>query len=112
MKTTQAISSLSALAQETRLEVFRHLMRHLPDGVSAGDLASLFGIPASTMSAHLAILTRAGLTRSERQGRTIFYAAELDGIKGLLEFLVKDCCNSKSSACTKLLQAALSPCCP
>lgn len=108
----QAISLLSALAQETRLDVFRFLMRHLPDGIPAGDLAKEFGVPASTMSAHLAILTRAGLTRSERQGRTIYYAAELDGIKGLLEFLVKDCCNGKSSACNKLLDAALAPCCP
>lgn len=111
MKTKQAILALSALAQETRLGVFRHLMQRLPDGVPAGDLADQFAVPASTMSTHLAILTRAGLTRSERDGRTIYYAAELDGIKGLLEFLVKDCCNGKSTACNKLLAAALAPCC-
>lgn len=112
MKTTQAISALSALAQETRLEVFRLLIRRLPDGVPAGELAAQFGIPASTMSAHLAILTRSGLTQSERQGRTIYYTAELDGIRGLLEFLVKDCCRGKSKECGNLLEAALSPCCP
>ncbi|WP_303980439.1 helix-turn-helix transcriptional regulator [Dongia mobilis] len=112
MKSKQAITALSALAQETRLGVFRHLMQSLPAGVPAGDLAEQFGVPASTMSNHLAILTRAGLTRSEREGRTVYYAAELDGIKGLLEFLVKDCCNGKSSACNKLLEAALAPCCP
>nr|WP_298687641.1 metalloregulator ArsR/SmtB family transcription factor [uncultured Dongia sp.] len=112
MKKTQAISSLSALAQETRLDVFRLLMQRLPDGVPAGELALKFGVPPSTMSAHLAILTRAGLTQSERQGRTIYYAAELDGIKSLLEFLVKDCCNGKPNACNKLLDAVLAPCCP
>ncbi|WP_374652145.1 ArsR/SmtB family transcription factor [Dongia sp.] len=111
METTQAIAALSALAQETRLDVFRHLMQQLPGGVPAGDLADAFGVPASTMSTHLAILTRAGLTRSERDGRTIYYAAELGGIRGLLEFLVKDCCNGRSAACNKLLKAALSPCC-
>lgn len=111
MKAIEAIDSLSALAQETRLDVFRFLMRHLPNGVPAGDLAAEFDVPASTMSAHLAILTRAGLTRSERDGRTIYYAAELGGIKGLLEFLVKDCCNGKSNACNKLLDAVLNPCC-
>jgi DNA-binding transcriptional ArsR family regulator len=112
MKTMQAISALSALAQETRLGVFQHLMRHLPERVPAGDLAAKFGVPPSTMSSHLAILTRAGLTRSEREGRTIFYAAEVDGIRDLLSFLVKDCCNGKPNACNKLLEAALSPCCP
>lgn len=112
MKTIQAISSLSALAQDTRLDVFRFLMRNLPAGVSAGDLATEFGVPASTMSAHLAILTRAGLTRSERHGRSIRYAADMDGIKGLLAFLVKDCCNGRRNACNKLLDAALAPCCP
>ncbi len=111
METKNAISALSALAQETRLDVFRLLMQCLPDGMPAGDLAEKFGVPASTMSTHLAILTRAGLTRSDRDGRTIYYAAELDGIKSLLEFLVKDCCNGKSRDCNKLLAAALSPCC-
>lgn len=111
MKTKQAITALSALAQETRLDVFRHLMQQLPNGIPAGDLAEKFSVPASTMSTHLAILTRAGLTRSERDGRTIYYAAELDGIKGLLEFLVKDCCNGKPTTCNKLLEAVLAPCC-
>ncbi|WP_374371311.1 ArsR/SmtB family transcription factor [Dongia sp.] len=112
MKSAQAISALSALAQETRLDVFRHLMQHHPKGIPAGDLAAKFGVPASTMSAHLAILTRAGLTSPARDGRTIYYAAEIDGIRELLSFLVKDCCNGKPNACNRLLDAALSSCCP
>jgi ArsR family transcriptional regulator len=111
MKSKQAISALSALAQETRLDVFRYLMQQLPRGIPAGDLAAKFDVPPSTMSAHLAILTRAGLTRPEREGRTIYYTAELGGIRGLLEFLVTDCCYGKPNACNKLLKAALSSCC-
>lgn len=111
MKSTQAITALSALAQETRLDVFRYLMRQLPDGVPAGDLAARFDVPASTMSAHLAILTRAGLTKSEREGRTIYYAAELEGIRSLLSFLVKDCCNGKPNDCRMILAAARGPEC-
>jgi DNA-binding transcriptional ArsR family regulator len=113
MKKIDVISALSALAQETRLDVFRHLMKKLPDGVLAGDLATKFEVPPSTMSAHLAILARAGLVSFERQSRTISYKAELDGIRDLLEFLVKDCCGGKSNDCNRLLEAALTParCC-
>jgi ArsR family transcriptional regulator len=111
METNEAIAALSALAHETRLDVFRHLMKQLPASVSAGDLSEAFGVAPSTMSAHLAILTRAGLINSARNGRTINYAAAQDGIRTLLEFLVKDCCNGKPNACNKLLQAALNPCC-
>jgi len=111
MKTNDAIAALSALAHETRLDVFRYLMRHLPAGVPAGELSDQFGVAPSTMSAHLAILTRAGLIISARDGRTINYRAEHEGIRTLLEFLVKDCCNGKPNACNKLLQAALNPCC-
>jgi ArsR family transcriptional regulator len=111
MEKMDVLAALSALAHETRLDVFRHLMRQLPAGVAAGDLALEFGAAPSTMSAHLAILTRAGLIRAERDGRTINYTAEQDGIRALLEFLVKDCCNGQPNACNKLLQAALNPCC-
>ncbi|MBL8710712.1 MAG: winged helix-turn-helix transcriptional regulator [Rhodospirillaceae bacterium] len=107
MESTQAISALSALAQDTRLEVFRLLMCQLPNAVSAGDLATKFKVPASTMSAHLAILARAGLIQSQRRGRTISYSAKQDGIRDLLAFLVKDCCNGRPNDCNMLLAAAL-----
>lgn len=112
MDSNLAIDALSALAQETRLNVFRRLMRALPSGMPAGSLAEELGVPASTLSAHLAILSRAGLIRAERQGRVIAYAAELAGIQALLSFLVEDCCNGDSSACADLLGKVLSPCCP
>lgn len=113
MKKTDAITALSALAQDTRLDVFRFLMKKLPEGIPAGDLAAKFDVPPSTMSTHLAVLARAGLVSSERQSRVIAYKAELDGIRGLLDFLVKDCCGGKSNDCNRLLEAALAPtrCC-
>jgi ArsR family transcriptional regulator len=111
METKIAIAGLSALAQETRLEVFRVLMRALPAGISAGDLAAELDVPPSTMSAHLSILANAGLITSERDGRTIGYTANLDGISDLLQFLVKDCCRGRPDACAKLIQAALPKCC-
>ena len=112
MEINIAISALSALAQETRLDTFRRLMRCLPKGIAAGDLADQVGVPANTMSTHLAILTRAGLVQSDRQGRTVYYSADLDGIRNLLQFLVKDCCRGKTEACNKLLDAVLPSCCP
>jgi ArsR family transcriptional regulator, arsenate/arsenite/antimonite-responsive transcriptional repressor len=71
MKTTEAIAALSALAQSTRLETFRLLVRREPDGVPATELARLMAVPQNTMSAHLAILARAGLIIGERQSRSI-----------------------------------------
>jgi ArsR family transcriptional regulator len=111
MKMKDAIAALSALAQETRLEVFRQLMRSLPEGIAAGDLAAELGVPPSTMSAHLSILLNAGLVTSERDGRSIAYRANQDGIGDLLQFLVKDCCRGRPEACARLLQAALPQCC-
>lgn len=113
MKKVDAITALSALAQETRLDVFRFLMKKLPDSIAAGDLAAKFDVPPSTLSTHLSILARAGLVSSERQSRVISYKAELEGIRDLLDFLVKDCCGGKSNDCNRLLAAALAPakCC-
>ena len=112
MKTKQALSALGALSQETRLETFRQLMRLAPDAIPAGDLAHALDVPPSTLSTHLGILQRAGLVKSERQGRTILYRADLAGARGLVEFLVKDCCRGQPERCEQLLKAALPACCP
>ena len=87
-------------------------MRCMPEGIAAGDLAEQVGVPANTMSTHLAILARAGLVRSDRQGRTINYAADLEGIRSLVQFLVEDCCRGEPEICNTLLEAALPACCP
>ena len=81
-------------------------------GFAAGDLAEQVGVPANTMSTHLAILARAGQVRSDRQGRTINYAADLKGIRSLMQFLVEDCCRDKPEIRNTLLEAALPVCCP
>ena len=75
METEHAILALAALAQSTRLEVFRLLARHEPDGLAAGDIARALAVPQNTMSSHLSILTRACLVSSERHSRSIVYRA-------------------------------------
>ncbi|AIT08477.1 ArsR family transcriptional regulator (plasmid) [Sphingomonas taxi] len=110
MENQPAISALGALAQSTRLDVFRLLVRHEPDGLAAGEVARQLDVPQNTMSAHLAILARAGLVRSERHSRSIIYRADLDGLRGLMLFLVKDCCAGSPELCAPLL-AELTPCC-
>lgn len=110
MENTTAITALSALAQNTRLETFRLLVQHEPEGVPAGELARLLDVPQNTMSAHLATLSRAGLVKSERQSRSIIYRADLDGLSDLTLFLLKDCCGGSTDLCASLI-AELTPCC-
>jgi ArsR family transcriptional regulator, arsenate/arsenite/antimonite-responsive transcriptional repressor len=110
METNAALDALSALAQETRLAVFRLLVRREPDGVAAGDLAKAVGVPANTMSVHLGILSHAGLVTSERQSRSIIYRADLSHFRELMLFMLKDCCDGRSEICAPLI-ADLTPCC-
>jgi ArsR family transcriptional regulator len=111
MKSKQALAAFGALSQETRLEVFRQLVRLAPDAIPAGELAGDLDVPQSTLSSHLAILQRAGLVRSERDGRIIRYSADLDGARDLVEFLVKDCCRGQPERCNQLIKALMPTCC-
>ncbi|MCK8455421.1 ArsR/SmtB family transcription factor [Sphingomonas faeni] len=110
MDNTDAIEVLSALGQGTRLDVFRLLVRHEPDGMAAGEIARALDVPQNTMSAHLAVLARAGVVRSERHSRSIVYRADLDCLRALMLFLVKDCCAGSPDLCASLL-TDLTPCC-
>lgn len=110
MNKTVAIAALGSLAQDTRLEVFRLLVRHEPTGLAAGEIARRLAVPQNTMSAHLGILARAGLVRAERHSRSIVYRAELDALRALTLFLVKDCCAGRAELCAPLV-AELAPCC-
>lgn len=110
MDTDSAIAALAALAQPSRLDAFRLLVRHEPDGLPAGEVARLLNVPQNTMSAHLTSLARAGLATSERQSRVINYRADLDRLKSLTLFLIKDCCGGKAELCEPLV-AELLPCC-
>src|SRR5258705_6931660 len=92
MESEAAILALAALAQATRLDVFRLLVKGEPDGLAAGDIARALAVPQNTMSSHLAILARAGLVVSERRSRSIIYRANLVTFQDLTSFMVEDCC--------------------
>ena len=109
METESALFVLAALSQSTRLETFRLLVRHEPDGLAAGEIANQLGVPANTMSAHLGVLSRAGLVTAERRGRSVNYRAELDRLSDLVLFLLKDCCGGRADLCEPLLKE-LAPC--
>lgn len=110
MESETAILALAALAQSTRLEAFRLLVRHEPDGLAAGDIANALAIPANTMSSHLSVLSRSGLVTSVRYSRSIVYRADLDRLRAMVLFLLKDCCGGRDDLCAPLL-AELATCC-
>jgi DNA-binding transcriptional ArsR family regulator len=111
MDNLEVIAALAALAQSTRLDTFRQLVKREPEGVPAGELARLIEIPQNTMSAHLAILSRAGLIVGERRSRSIVYRANLDRFREVALFLLKDCCGGRADLCDPLI-ADLTPCRP
>jgi ArsR family transcriptional regulator len=94
-----ALAALAALGQPTRLQVFQLLMRAEPNGRQAGAIAAEIGCPHNTLSSHLAILARAGLVRGIRDGRAIVYRADIEGMRALLSYLVRDCCNQHPELC-------------
>jgi ArsR family transcriptional regulator len=99
MESEQAILALAALAQSTRMGVFKLLVKYEPDGLAAGDIARELAVPQNTMSAHLAILARADLVTSERQSRSIIYRANLSAFQTLTSFMVEDCCGGRADLC-------------
>jgi ArsR family transcriptional regulator len=96
MDNKTAVQSLSALAQDSRLEVYRHLVQAGPDGVPAGELAETLEIPATTLSFHLKTLNHAGLIEARQDGRFIFYSANYPAMNALLSFLSDNCCGGRS----------------
>ena len=104
MKTIDAVEAFAALAQETRLDVFRLLVKaHDPDpakgGLPAGEIASRMGIAPATLSFHLKELARAGLLVSRKEGRSIIYRAQFETVAVLADFLLKDCCQGRCGVC-------------
>ncbi len=91
--------------------MYRLLVRHEPEGLAAGEIARRLEVPHNTMSVHLRVLNHSGLVLSERRSRSIVYRASLTRLRGLVLFLVRDCCNGDPSFCTPLL-ADLSYCIP
>lgn len=111
MELRTAVQALSALGQDSRLRVFRLLVKCGPDGMPAGDIAEQLNVPTNTMSSHLAVLSRAGLIASRKQGRSVIYGVDVEGTRKLLAFLVEDCCQGKPKVCQPLIAAALAECC-
>lgn len=87
-----AVSRLAALAQGSRLSVFRLLVEHGPDGLPAGEIAEQLGIAPNTLSFHLKELSNAGLLRSRPQGRFVYYAPDFEAMNALLAYLTENCC--------------------
>lgn len=104
MDNERAILALAALAQATRLGVFRLLAKHEPDGLAAGDIAKALAVPHNTMSSHLAILSRAGLVRSQRHARSLVYRADLGALEAMTLFLLQDCCGGRPELCTSVVE--------
>src|SRR5579872_2334437 len=111
METEKAVQRLSALAQESRLTVFRLLVKAGPDGLAAGDIARRLKTQPNTMSAQLLLLSNAGLIRARREGRSIIYSADFDAMSSLLVFLTEDCCDGRPEVCAPLISVARG-CCP
>jgi len=99
MKSPDAVKALSALAQESRLDVFKLLVRKGTAGMAAGELSDHFGLPPATMSFHLKELTNAGLITSRRESRSIIYSANYKHMQSLLNFLLENCCADNGGKC-------------
>ena len=107
MNKRDAIAALNALAQETRLDVFRLLIRAGREGMCAGEIATALGVRQNTMSANLSVLAAAGLIRGQRQGRSIRYRADIAAMRSLIAYLLEDCCGGKAGECAPLLDTLI-----
>jgi ArsR family transcriptional regulator len=99
MEISIAVSALSALAQESRLEIFRFLVQAGKNGVPAGTIAQRLDLPPSTLSFHLSQLKQAGLLTCRRESRTLFYSANYNSMNDLLAYLTENCCQDEAENC-------------
>lgn len=104
MKATDVVTALAALAQDTRLAVYRLLVQQGPSGLAAGEIASRLDIAPATLSFHLKELTHAGLATSRQEGRFVYYAANFEAMNALVAFLTENCCTADCGpACTPVV---------
>ena len=111
MDMLSATRMLGALAQDTRLSVFRLLVRAGREGTPAGGIARALGVPHNTLSSHLQVLAAAGLVVSRREGRSIRYRVDFEGARALLTFLMEDCCQGRADVCAPAVDTVLAGCC-
>ena len=99
MKSKEAVKALGALAQESRLALYRVLVKRGPGGFTPGVLAEKLGITAPTLSFHLRELQNAGLVSARREGRFLYYSTCFDRMQSLVDFLTDECCSQADEAC-------------
>ncbi len=110
MDKNHALSALAALGQDTRLDVFRLLVKAGDSGMLAGEISDALGVRQNTMSSNLAVLFSAGLLKKARQGRSIRYTADMDSMRDLLSFLLEDCCGGRPELCQPALAELANAC--
>jgi ArsR family transcriptional regulator len=110
MDKKSSLVALAALGQETRLDIFRLLVRAGSKGIPAGEIATGIGAVQNTASSHLKILAHAGLIRPERDGRIVRYVADMTGFRDLLAYLMEDCCNGAPELCRPVINAVTCEC--
>lgn len=107
MKTAQAVKALAALAQDTRLAIYRLLVQQGPGGLAAGAIAERLDLAGATLSFHLKELANAGMVGSRQDGRFVYYSANYDQMNGLLAYLTEKCCQGESCANGRVAQPQL-----
>ncbi|WP_308917270.1 helix-turn-helix transcriptional regulator [Jannaschia sp. LMIT008] len=105
MDTNDALRAFAALGQRSRLDALRLLVRAGPEGIAAGEIARALDQRQNTLSTNLAILRDAGLLHSARDGRSVRYAVDWLGVRGLIAFLMQDCCGGRPELCQPVLDA-------
>lgn len=111
MEIKEAVGALAALAQETRLSIFRILVEAGAEGVAAGRLSESLGVAAPTLSFHLKELAHAGLVTARQEGRFIYYAADFERMAALMTYLTHNCCRGMPEECLSVMETALGSCC-
>lgn len=111
METKQAVDALAALAQETRLSVFRLLVQAGPEGIAAGAIGEALGASPATLSFHLKELLHAGLVASRQEGRFVFYSANYEQMAALMTYLTQNCCKGMPGECLSVMETAIGQCC-
>lgn len=110
MDKEKTLAAFAALSQASRLDAFRLLVRAGSAGMAAGEISDALGVKQNTMSANLSVLFQAGLVRNVREGRSIRYFADMDGLRGMLTFLMEDCCGGAPDLCRPVLDTIACDC--
>src|SRR5437899_1636012 len=112
MEIKAAVTALAALAQETRLAIYRLLIEAGPEGLSVGRIGQTLDVPGATLSFHLKELARSGLVSSKQEKQFIYYAVDFERMAELMTFLTQNCCQGMPQECLTVVETALGRCCP